>query len=147
MNTYFRPVVAVIAVLASVLAITSVAGAKIITQRTNALAGEITVNVTTTKKKQKKIALLDLKFICPDNVRRINSPRMSGIGSANVSKKGYFTLKKSGVKIVHVDTGKKLGTGSFVIKGRVVGKKLVGTYTVTTKGCSLNKNVKLDSGA
>lgn len=122
------------------------AGAKIINQRTNALAGEITVNVTTTKK-QKKIALLDLQFICPDNVRRINSPRMSGIGSAKVSKKGYFTLKKSGVKVVHVDTGKKLGTGSFVIKGRVVGKKLVGTYSVKTKGCSLNKNVKLDSGA
>lgn len=146
MNTYFRSAAAIVAAVAAILALTSVAGAQIINQRTNALAGEITVNVTKTKK-VKKVALLDLRFICPDNVRRINSPRMSGIGSAKVSKKGYFTLKKSNVKVVHPDTGKKLGTGSFEIKGRIVGKKLVGTYTVKSKGCNVNKNVKLDSGA
>lgn len=146
MNTYFRSAAAIVAAVAAILALTSVAGAQIINQRTNALAGEITVNVTKTKK-VKKVALLDLRFICPDNVRRINSPRISGIGSANVSKKGYFTLKKSNVKVVHPDTGKKLGTGSFEIKGRLVGKKLVGTYTVKSKGCNVNKNVKLDSGA
>jgi hypothetical protein len=146
MHTYFRPVTAVVAAVAALFILTSVATAKIITQETVSLAGEITVNVTQNKKGQKKIALLNLKLLCPDTVRQFNASRLAGITSAKVSKKGNFTLKKSGVKVTHSITGQKLGTGSFVIRGKLEGKRLVGTYTVKTKGCMINKNIKLSPG-